>query len=187
MLRRDSMPVLLAVLLAAVPHAVLARLPVTSNSVATASAMQRPDLRPDQRLDQRMESLLKRMGYQKIIGENGTFYFNNAAGDTLRLNRYANGDYMLYHVLDDSQPFAVINLWNSRSLHTRAYLDEEEDTVLESDLSGRVVAASDAQLEQFILLFEDKLREWRQFLLQQKQVRVTGTDTAKSAAGRVIE
>lgn len=183
MLRRDSMPVLLAVLLAVVPHAVLARLPVTSNSVATASAMQRPDLRPDQR----MESLLKRMGYQKIIGENGTFYFNNAAGDTLRLNRYANADYMLYHVLDNSQPFAVINLWNSRSLHTRAYLDEEEDTVLESDLSGRVVAASDAQLEQFILLFEDKLREWKQFLLQQKQVRVTGTDTGKSAAGRVIE
>ena len=91
---------------------------------------------------------------------------------------YDDGDLQLYFGLTGyTLTIADMNDWNREHRLTRAYLDGDNDPVLEADLLANA-GYSDAQLIEFVAVFDQLARQFRGFI----DDRDSATPTAEPAA-----
>lgn len=80
--------------------------------------------------------ILSQAGYVEIEAETPDQVRFKRSGQVFYLNRYEDGDLVLYFGLTGYQHLGArdLNAWNREKRLTRAYLDEDGDAVLESDM-----------------------------------------------------
>ncbi len=80
--------------------------------------------------------ILRQAGYVDIAAESDQQIRFKRNGRIFYLNRYEDGDLVLYFGLTGYEGIGVddVNAWNRQKRMTRAYIDAERDPVLESDL-----------------------------------------------------
>ncbi len=80
--------------------------------------------------------ILRQAGYVDIAAESADQIHFKRSGQIFYLNRYEDGDLVLYFGLTgyDHLRESDFNAWNREKRLTRAYLDSDGDAVLESDM-----------------------------------------------------
>jgi hypothetical protein len=133
---------------------------------APAGTAASSELRTDGALttDEALVELLRRLGISEVtVLETGKILFR---GDdiAMALFRFPDGDLQLYYGVGGVRcPFEPINQWNKEHRHSRAYLDDEQDPVIESDLLSDG-GLSQAKLEMFVRTFQVSARQFLQLL-----------------------
>ncbi len=81
-------------------------------------------------------SVLRQAGYVDIVAESDTQIHFKRSGQIFYLNRYPDGDLVLYYGLTGYTHLGPgdFNAWNREKRLTRAYQDADGDAVLESDM-----------------------------------------------------
>lgn len=81
-------------------------------------------------------NILRQAGYVDIEAETADQIHFKRSGQIFYLNRYQDGDLVLYFGLTGYEHLRAhdFNAWNREKRLTRAYLDEDGDAVLEADL-----------------------------------------------------
>jgi hypothetical protein len=106
-------------------------------AAGTAATGQAGELRTDPALttDEALIQLLRDLGIGEVeVLEEGKILFRNQ-DIAMALFRFPDGDLQLYYGIGGVRcPFEPINEWNKQHRHSRAYLDDDQDPVLESDL-----------------------------------------------------
>jgi Putative bacterial sensory transduction regulator len=104
--------------------------------------------------DEALVKLLQGLGISDVtVLESGKILFR-IEGIAMALFRFPDGDLQLYYGVGGVRcPFEPINEWNEQHRHSRAYLDDEEDPVIESDLLSDG-GMSQEKLEMFVRTFQ---------------------------------
>lgn len=114
------------------------------------------ELRVDPALttDEALVQLLQGLGISEVsVLESGKILFR-IEDIAMALFRFPDGDLQLYYGVGGVRcPFEPINEWNKQHRHSRAYLDDEQDPVIESDLLSDG-GMSQAKLEMFVRTFQ---------------------------------
>lgn len=136
--------------------------------VLIAPAANADELRNDYSNDEIIE-MLKAEGYGAVTEvdseDESRFIEIKVDGLTYTLQVFDDGDLLLYFGMTgfDLKP-RDINEWNRQQRLSRAYLDHENDPVLESDLLAD--AGYNAQhLARFVRIFIDSANVYREFLV----------------------
>lgn len=115
------------------------------------------------------ESLIKLLGDLDItdvtVIEAGKIRFM-VNESSMALFRFPDGDLQLFYGIGGVRcPLEAINQWNKEHRHSRAYIDDENDPVLESDLlsDGGV---SQEKLTIFVRAFQISAGQFQQLLVQ---------------------
>jgi hypothetical protein len=110
-----------------------------------------------------VSDILRDEGYGSVRIDEGYVEFK-AEGRTYTLFRYADGDLQLYFGLAGPRvPLEQMNLWNRKYRLSRAYVDDEQDPVLEADLLANA-GISPKIITEFVQVFIHSCDEFRQFV-----------------------
>lgn len=103
--------------------------------------------------DDALVQLLQGLGMTEVtVLESGKILFR-VEDVAMALFRFPDGDLQLYYGVGGVRcPFEPINEWNKQHRHSRAYLDDEQDPVIESDLLSDG-GMSQEKLEMFVRTF----------------------------------
>jgi hypothetical protein len=114
--------------------------------------------------DEALVKLLNDLGISDVsVLEEGKLLFR-IDDIAMALFRFPDGDLQLYYGVGGVRcPFEPINEWNKQHRHSRAYLDDEQDPVIESDLlsDGGV---SREKLEMFVRTFQMSAAQYLELL-----------------------
>lgn len=116
--------------------------------------------------DKELIRVLKKAGYQSVQKEDKRVIKISIDGLNYYLYIYEDDDLQLYfgltgHTID----LAAINEWNKTKRLTRAYLDDDSDPVLESDLLANA-GYSTRQLIEWVQVFDTSVRGFRRHIEQ---------------------
>ena len=121
------------------------------------------ELRKDYSAEDVREMLLAD-GFRAVDVEGDNTLRIKVNGLTYILTIQTDGDLLLYFGMTGYNVNTdIINGWNARMRLTRAYIDSENDPVLESDLLANAGYTSDHVI-QFVSVFDQFAREYRSFL-----------------------
>ena len=102
-------------------------------------------------------------GYGSVESEENRVVFK-ADGRTYMLFRYDDGDLQLYYgITGISITPDDVNTWNRKRRLSRAYLDGDNDPVLEADLLANA-GLNEKIVAEFIKVFVGSVGQWRSFL-----------------------
>jgi hypothetical protein len=131
-----------------------------------ASAAAAGELRADAALttDEALVQLLQSLGISEVtVLESGKILFR-IEDIAMALFRFPDGDLQLYYGVGGVRcPFEPINDWNKEHRHSRAYLDDEQDPVIESDLLSDG-GMSQEKLEMFVRTFQMSAAQFLELL-----------------------
>ena len=112
-------------------------------------------------------------GYGSVEPQENRVVFK-ADGRTYMLFRYDDGDLQLYYGISGiSITPDDVNTWNRKRRLSRAYLDGDNDPVLEADLLANAGINHEIVAE-FIKVFVGSVGEWRTFLRDHDQADANG-------------
>ncbi len=133
--------------------------PRTSGTAAEAPASPfeaRGEAIVDQFTDEQLLVLLDRLGHEGSVVTDGSITFSFDIGRVLLFNQW-DGDLQLYYVMTGGEwTHEAVNTWNRTRRLTRAYIDEDGDLVLESDLLS-LGGLTERQVTSFVAVFERAL------------------------------
>jgi hypothetical protein len=114
--------------------------------------------------DEALVQLLQGLGISEVtVLETGKILFR-IEDIAMALFRFPDGDLQLYYGVGGVRcPFEPINEWNKQHRHSRAYLDDEEDPVIESDLLSDG-GLSQEKLEMFVRTFRMSAAQFLELL-----------------------
>lgn len=114
--------------------------------------------------DQALVQLLHDLGIGDVsVLESGKILFR-IEGVAMAMFRFPDGDLQLYYGVGGVRcPFEPINEWNKQHRHSRAYLDDERDPVIESDLLSDG-GMSQEKLEMFVRTFQVSAAQFLELL-----------------------
>lgn len=114
--------------------------------------------------DEALVELLGSLGISDVsVLESGKILFR-VEDIAMALFRFPDGDLQLYYGVGGVRcPFEPINEWNKQHRHSRAYLDDEQDPVLESDLLSDG-GMSQEKLEMFVRTFQMSAAQFLELL-----------------------
>jgi hypothetical protein len=114
--------------------------------------------------DEALVQLLESLGISNVsVLESGKILFR-IEDVAMALFRFPDGDLQLYYGVGGVRcPFEPINEWNKQHRHSRAYLDDEEDPVIESDLLSDG-GMSQEKLEMFVRAFQVSAAQFLELL-----------------------
>jgi hypothetical protein len=116
--------------------------------------------------DDSLVKLLGELGITEInVMDTGKILFT-VNDSSMALFRFPDGDLQLYYGVGGVRcPLEAINEWNKQHRHSRAYLDDEDDPVLESDLLSDG-GLSQEKLTIFVRAFQMSAGEFQELLVQ---------------------
>lgn len=116
--------------------------------------------------DDALVALLRDLGVDEVnVMETGKILFS-LNENSMALFRFPDGDLQLFYGVGGVRcPLEPINEWNKLHRHSRAYLDDENDPVLESDLLSDG-GMSQEKLTVFVRAFQMSAGEFQQLLIQ---------------------
>ncbi len=118
----------------------------------------------DQFSDEQLVTILNDAGYAAVTIVDEDFLRINVNGESYGLLNQDEGDLLLYYGLTGyTLDCEAINSWNQNSRLSRAYIDDEGDPVLESDLLSNAGMSSD-HVWQFVRVFIQAAELYRDFL-----------------------
>jgi len=130
------------------------------------------ELRVDPALttDEALVQLLRGLDISEVtVLESGKILFR-IEDVAMALFRFEDGDLQLYYGIGGVRcPFEPINEWNKQHRHSRAYLDDEQDPVIESDLLSDG-GLSQEKLEMFVRTFQMSAAQFLELLSEHCQV-----------------
>jgi hypothetical protein len=130
-----------------------------------------------------LAELVRSEGYGSVRVEENRVAFK-ADGSQYLLFLYDDGDLQLYYGLTGvSISTDDINSWNRHRRLSRAYIDSEQDPVLEADLLANA-GVNDRIIAEFIKVFVGSASHFRSFLREHD--RSGETQPAKAGSGRGI-
>lgn len=114
--------------------------------------------------DESLVQLLQTLGISDVtVLEPGKILFR-IEDIAMALFRFPDGDLQLYYGVGGVRcPFEPINEWNKQHRHSRAYLDDEQDPVIESDLLSDG-GMSQEKLEMFVRTFQMSAAQFLELL-----------------------
>ncbi len=116
--------------------------------------------------DEELVEILKNDGYRSVEIEEERVIKVKLDGINYRLYIYDDDDLQLYFGVTGYDIDAeAINEWNRTRRLSRAYLDEENDPILEADLLANA-GYTEEQLVEWFQVFTWATGEFRQFLLE---------------------
>jgi len=120
---------------------------------------------------QRIMLLMKETGYDrvKLKSKNQAITFESD-GRKLVLFIKKNGDLQLFFAISGGKwNYRTINEWNRNNRLSRAYLDKDQEPVLESDLMSGA-GLSDEQISAFVRHFTQlSMNDFRRFLIEESR------------------
>jgi len=151
---------LLARLCVGLALALLCACPRSGATPATSGASPSPEGGSEQIVDQfsdeQLLTLLARLDHEGSIVSSGSITFSFDIGRVLLFNQW-DGDLQLYYVMTGGEwTHEAVNTWNRTRRLTRAYIDEDGDLVLESDLLS-LGGLTERQVTSFVSVFERAL------------------------------
>jgi hypothetical protein len=116
--------------------------------------------------DEALVKLLNDLGITDVnVRETGKILFT-INDNSMALFRFPDGDLQLFYGVGGVRcPLEPINEWNKLHRHSRAYIDDESDPVLESDLLSDG-GLSPEKLAVFVRAFQMSAGEFQQLLIQ---------------------
>lgn len=116
--------------------------------------------------DDSLVKLLGELGITEVnVMETGKILFT-VNDSSMALFRFPDGDLQLFYGVGGVRcPLEAINEWNKQHRHSRAYLDDENDPVLESDLLSDG-GLSQEKLTIFVRAFQMSAGEFQELLVQ---------------------
>lgn len=116
--------------------------------------------------DEALIALLGELGITEVtVMETGKILFT-VNESSMALFRFPDGDLQLFYGVGGVRcRLEPINEWNKLHRHSRAYIDDEEDPVLESDLLSDG-GMSQEKLTMFVRAFQMSAREFQELLIQ---------------------
>jgi hypothetical protein len=116
--------------------------------------------------DDALVKLLGELGISEVnVMETGKILFT-VNDSSMALFRFPDGDLQLFYGVGGVRcPLEAINEWNKQHRHSRAYLDDESDPVLESDLLSDGGMSQD-KLTVFVRAFQMSAGEFQSLLIQ---------------------
>ncbi len=119
--------------------------------------------------DEELIEILKDDGYRTVERSDDRVINIKVDGLTYVLYAYDDDDLQLYfgvtgYVLDAEQ----LNDWNRTKRLSRAYLDDENDPILEADMLANA-GYTEEQFLEWLKVFNFSAREFRQFLIENDQ------------------
>lgn len=116
--------------------------------------------------DEALVALLGELGITEVtVMEAGKIRFS-VNESSMALFRFPDGDLQLFYGVGGVRcPLEPINEWNKLHRHSRAYLDDENDPVLESDLLSDG-GMSQEKLTVFVRAFQMSAGEFQKLLIQ---------------------
>ena len=118
--------------------------------------------------------ILEAEGYGSVTAKETHVSFK-ADGRHFTLFRYPDGDLqMFFGIAGPRVPLEDMNRWNREYRLSRAYVDDEQDPVLEADLLAN--AGLNARIiTEFVLVFIESSREFQSFVAQHDQAATPQT------------
>jgi len=130
-----------------------------------------------------LASLMRNEGYGGVSTEENRIIFK-AEGSQYVLFLYDDGDLQLYYGIRGVSVNADdINSWNRHKRLSRAYLDGDEDPVLEADLLANA-GMNDRIISEFVKVFVSSAGHFRAFLREHD--RAVPAKPAPASSGRDI-
>lgn len=116
--------------------------------------------------DTKLIRVLKSVGGSQFsVKDCGSIHYE-AHGMTLHVRRFDNGDLLLTYVATGCEwTLAQINEWNRTKRLSRAYIDDDGDTVLEADLIA-ATGVSDEQVAVFADVFHSSAYSYSSLLAE---------------------
>jgi hypothetical protein len=110
--------------------------------------------------DKRMETILGGMGFDYTKVKDGTYKFELNGYKVLMILDNGNTDAQLYFALGDVQTTAAkMNAWNKKKRFSRAYMDDDGNPALESDLNFDGGITED-NIKTFIKLYRSLMKSF---------------------------
>ena len=114
--------------------------------------------------DEQLIEILKNEGFRAVEKVEDRIIKIKVDGLTYVLYVYEDDDLQLYFGATGYElPPGVLNEWNRTKRLSRAYIDEENDSVVESDLLANA-GYTEKQFIEWILVFDGIVGEFRRFL-----------------------
>ncbi|ACY14542.1 YbjN domain-containing protein [Haliangium ochraceum] len=115
--------------------------------------------------DAELVELLEELGSTEVELRQPGFIHFQSEGEPMALFRFRDGDLQLYFGLRYLRcTLEPINEWNKQHRHSRAYIDGENDPVIESDLLSDG-GLNRVKLRVFLRAFQASVAEYQRFLI----------------------
>ena len=120
----------------------------------------------DKYSDSELIKILKEDGYSSVEQREGGLIAVKVDGSTLLFVNMSDGDLQGYYSISGADiSYEEINEWNKTKRLSRAYLDSDQDPVLESDLLSNGGVA-EKHVTEFIRVFLQSTKAFREFVVE---------------------